>query len=416
MAGPLLEAIVAHLMPSPPQRLGIAVSGGGDSMALLCLLADFARDRQIDLRVVTVDHGLRPEAEAEIGLVADLCARLGVRHAVERWSGWDGQGNLQEAARDARYALMAGWASRSAVRDIALAHTLDDQAETLLMRLARGAGVDGLSGMAPRREHRGVLWHRPLLSIRRTALREALRARGELWSDDPSNENLDFERVRMRAALAELEPLGLTAEALSHVAENMRRTREALDWQTLQAARSAARVRGGAIAFDPDVLRELPDEIIRRLVVAGVMWLTGRHYPPRRATALRAVAALRDGAGLTLDGCQIARHGTSVWLLRELAALRDVSAAPDELWDGRWTVSGPGETASGLSVRALGAAGLASLPEGWSAPLPKAILRTTPAVWQADRLVAAPLAGMENGWIARLAKGDTSFFDALLSH
>ena len=144
-----LEAALAAVFPDArPTALGVAVSGGGDSVALLCLMADWAAPREVRLAAATVDHGLRPEAAAEAAGVAALCGRLGLAHATLRWEGWDGRGNLMDAARRARRRLLADWAAEQGLAAVALAHTRDDQAETVLMRLARGAGVDGLSAMA----------------------------------------------------------------------------------------------------------------------------------------------------------------------------------------------------------------------------------------------------------------------------
>ena len=123
----LIEMIAAAFPPSPPQRLGVAVSGGGDSVALLHLLADWARESGTELRAVTVDHGLRPEAATEAADVARACAALGVGHDILRWSGWDGRGNLPDQARRARYRLMADWAQAHGIADVALGHTADDQ-------------------------------------------------------------------------------------------------------------------------------------------------------------------------------------------------------------------------------------------------------------------------------------------------
>ena len=164
MAPRLTQQVANAFLPHPPEVLGVAVSGGGDSMALLHLMHGFCSFHAIKLRAVTVNHGLRAEAASEAGMVRRYCATLGVRHDTLLWNDWNGTGNLQNAARDARYGLMAAWAKEHDINTIALGHTADDQAETFLMRLGRRSGVDGLAAMSNRIIREGVTFVRPLLA------------------------------------------------------------------------------------------------------------------------------------------------------------------------------------------------------------------------------------------------------------
>ncbi len=143
-----LAALIAQHFQNETGPLGIAVSGGSDSLALLHLMVEWGR---APLRCVTVDHRLRDASAEEAAQVAEICAALGIAHDTLTWDGWDGQGNLAAEARRARYALLADWAVTHGLTGIALGHTQDDIAETLLMRLARRAGVDGLAAMPQRR-------------------------------------------------------------------------------------------------------------------------------------------------------------------------------------------------------------------------------------------------------------------------
>lgn len=407
---PVARALEAALAASCPGKapLGIAVSGGGDSMALLCALA--ARGG-LPLRAVTVDHGLRPEAAEEARLVAETCAGLGVPHTTLRWQGWDGAGNLQYAARRARYRLIGDWAAGHGITRVALGHTRDDQAETVLMRLARGAGVDGLSAMAPARDEVGVTWLRPFLCVGRAELRAYLRDRGQRWIEDPSNEDARFERVQARRALAELAPLGIDAHGLAATAARMASARAALEACTAEAAaRIATEDRGDAL-IDRAGLAAQPDEIARRLVIAALGWVASADYPPRAEALAETLAALDRAPRATLQGCLISQEGGRLRIAREPAAVARITAPPGAPWDGRWRLVGP--AAPGMELRALGEAGLAECP-GWrETGLPRASLLASPAVWQGDRLVAAPLAGRPGGWTARLA---TSLGARIISH
>ncbi len=410
---------IDELLPGGwPGTLGVAVSGGSDSTALLLLLHQRAGARGCRLRAVSVDHGLRPEAAAEIGGVARLCRELGVGHDTLRWRAGAGGGNLQDRARRARYRLIADWARERDVGAVALGHTLDDQAETVLMRLARGAGVDGLSAMAPQRRAHGVRWLRPLLGLRRAGLRAWLESRGVGWSEDPSNADMRFARVRMRRALAELAPLGISPEGLAATAARMVQTRAALERQTQEAARALARVRAGAVFLDSAALEALPDEIRRRLLGHALRWVSGADYPPRQRSLDALEAALRDRVRHTLHGCLMLPGRVRHVLSREAAALRALRSRPGEVWDGRWRVIAPPDAAGDpvLEVRLLGEGGLAFCPRWRATGLPRPVLAASPAVWRGAELVAAPLAGAGNGFRAEALRDEAHFVASVLSH
>jgi tRNA(Ile)-lysidine synthase len=390
--------------------LGLAVSGGGDSVALLRL----AVGAGLAVRAVTVDHGLREGSAAEAAWVAALCARLGVAHDVLRWDGWSGAGNLQDAARRARLRLIGDWAVARGIGAVALGHTRDDQAETVLMRLARQAGVDGLSGMAARRMHGGVLWLRPLLGVGRGELRDWLRARGQDWIEDPSNEALRFDRVKARRMLEGLAPLGLDAVALAGVAGRMAEAREALALQTLEAARRLARVEAGDVVIGREGFLALPAEIRRRLLVAALVWVASAEYGPRAEPVQGLLSAIAQGRGGTLAGCRILCRKDEVRVLREARAVAGEVAAPGQIWDRRWRVTGA--EINGMEVRVLGEAGLAACPDWRRTGMPRASLLASPAVWRGAELVAAPLARQEPVWRAETEGGPLRFFDTILSH
>ncbi|MEM6371771.1 MAG: tRNA lysidine(34) synthetase TilS [Pseudomonadota bacterium] len=415
MLAPLLAAIEELLTGHLPARLGVAVSGGGDSVALLAALVEFTKSNDIDLHVITVDHGLRAEAKVEIALVTDLCARWELPHHVEFWTGWTGEGNLQAAARDARYGLIADWAYGNQISHVALGHTADDQAETFVMRLARGSGVDGLSAMSPRRVQHGITWLRPFLRVERSALRTFLRAAQLDWCEDPSNDDRDFERIRVRDALTVLGTLGVHTETLADVAQNMARAREALDWQTFLAAQDAASLVFGAIAIEFRKFRMFPDEIARRLLVHSIMWIASSTYPPRRDAVAEVMRAVRATRGATLEGCQITVENDMVWVFREYNYVQDVTCEVGDMWDDRWLVTGP-EDDPDIEVRALGQEALSEIPNWRALGLPRAVLAVTPSVWYDNRIVAAPLVQNDPEWLAELDGGQDAFFAALLSH
>ncbi|MHA7877221.1 tRNA lysidine(34) synthetase TilS [Roseivivax sp.] len=388
---PALDARFAAAMgqllgPDFPAEIGLAVSGGGDSMAMLALAHNWTRAWGVGLRVVTVDHGLRPEAADEARLVAEECRQLGWPHDILRWDGWDGQGNLQDAARRARLGLIDQWRGR--MRDVLFAHTADDQAETLLMRLRRGSGVDGLSAMAPARQVGGMRILRPLLQERRETLRFHLRVLRVPFAEDPSNEDQRFERVRMRRLLTELEAEGLSPEGLNATAARMARARQALRARAADVADRIGAETWGQVTLDRDGFAAVERETQMRLLAGALQYVAGAGYRPR-AEALEALLdGCLGGKGGTLGGAAVRVEDDTLRILREAAALEGVTAEVGDgsLWDGRWHLEGAG--LEGLTVRMLG-------PRGWAQITDKPAggprfhdALALPAIFDKERLVA----------------------------
>ena len=278
--------------------IGVAVSGGPDSLALLLLAAEA---RPLKVEAATVDHALRPESRAEAEMVAELCERLGVPHRILTAS-WAEKPStaIQERARIARYRLLGDWARERGLGALVTAHHLDDQAETFLMRLARGAGLRGLAGMraVARPPGASLAIVRPLLGWRHAELEAVCTAAGVQPIDDPSNDDDRFERVRLRKALAGsdwLDPAALATSA-AHLAQ----ADGALRWATDLEWQRGVRAAGGAIVYRPtDAPREIRRRIIRRAVLAlateGSGELRGREID-------QVIAALRTGRRATLRG------------------------------------------------------------------------------------------------------------------
>lgn len=408
------QTIADYFGSDVPNRLGVAVSGGGDSLALLSLANDWRLAGGPFLQVVTVDHGLRPEAAAEAARVARTCGDLGVPHETLRWTGWDGQGNLSDQARRARYRLMADWARRQNLHDIVLGHTLDDQAETFLMRLARGAGVDGLAAMRPSWEQDGIRLHRPLLSQTRATLRVLLSARDLTWIEDPSNDDPAYTRVKARKALAVLGPLGITSGRLSEVAQHMAAVRRTLYDYAQDAARHLVRVEAGDLLIARAGLACLPDEVARRLLQAALRWISGAVYGPRGQAVTQMLEVARSGGTLTLQGCLMLSEEGNLRLTREYNAVAGLRVPVNALWDGRWQASGP--PTEGAEIAPLGAAGLRACPDWRAGGLPHASALACPGIWRKDELLAAPLLGWANGWVMRLTRNKEELLAALISH
>lgn len=401
------ERLLAPLAGLP--SIALAVSGGSDSLALMRLVAAWCEGRPgPQVLVLTVDHGLRADSRAEAEIVAHHAGAAGLRHEILTWTGEKPRSDIQAAARAARYRLMAARCHALGIGHLVTAHHLDDQAETLLLRLARGSGVDGLAAMAARSSREGLILHRPLLDVPKARLVATLNAAGIAWTEDPSNADPGYARSRLRALAPAFAAEGLTPRRLADTARRMRRAREALE-------AAAAVLHGGCVTCDPtgfcrlDVARLLaaPEEISLRVLARVAMGVGGSDYPPRldRLERLHGwLASGRGGRGATLAGCHFARTGETVLVMREegRSGLSDVplADAPALVWDRRFRIEAsvphPGRSGTPMWVRPLGREGLAVLRgEGALRSIPPAVARTTPALYAGDRLVAAPLVAGE---------------------
>lgn len=419
-AAPLREAVAGALKDAfcdgAPARLGVAVSGGGDSMALLKLLADWAQAAGTSLFAATVDHGLRPEAADEARLVGQVAARLSVPHDILRWQNWDGQGNLQAMARQARLELLMRWAEAKDVPAVCMAHTLEDQAETVLLRLARGSGVDGLSGMrSQRRLNNGVRVLRPLLGAGRRDLRDFLKTQNIPWVEDPSNDNPAFTRVQARKILADPPLKGLDSETLADTADRMAAARRVLEAVAYQAAQQALHVTSfGAIQLDAPPFWALENETRWRLLSHALKVLSGNFYRPRLTALRHALDSLKDGRTASLHGCLMLPKSDRILVVRELSdtdASRPVSRGK---WDKHWRISG--RCAADTCVRALAQEGWEQLTPLERRRVPHAPALVLPSVWKSGVLQAAPLLKQDPNWTFNLLLTDEVVHEALLSH
>jgi tRNA(Ile)-lysidine synthase len=388
----------------------LAVSGGADSMALMHLAARWLarkRDGRPEMLVVTIDHGLRPESAREAAWVAQQAKKLGLSHETLTWKGEKPRSGIQEAAREARYRLLD---ERSRVLAggrrcaVVTAHHREDQAETFLMRLARGSGLDGLCGMprarALRRREGGPGILRPLLGVPKSRLLATLTAHGVSWIEDPSNERTEFERVRIRRALSELEKLGVTAERISESVSRLQRAREALESAVADFERGVGLEinRGAYACFDRKSFLMGPLELRVRLMARLLEAFGGQAALPRlsKIEALVAKIEVAGWRGSTLGGCVVARQRGEIRVLREpgRAGLPEVSLAPGEraIWDRRFVVWLSPRQGQPVAVRALGAkayARLASLIRR-DRGLPARAAATLPAFFRGEALIAVP--------------------------
>jgi len=402
----------------------LAVSGGPDSMALMRLVAEWNErhpkpSRQI--LVVTVDHGLRRESAGEASFVAEWATRLQLPCRILRWEGEKPARGLPAAARAARYELLEGQATRLDASNVGLvtAHTQDDQAETFLMRLKRGSGVDGLSAMAPctpLRQGSVVSLLRPLLSVPKARLIVTLEARGQTWVEDPTNTCLDYERPAVRVALARLADEGISAGALATSARRLRAAREAVDYGLARFTETLA------LSFNEEIFASLsraafdegPEALRARVLARLIGRFGGASLPPQLAEVedLTARLAADKRTTSTLGGAVVSATPREVKIWREPGRIAGapLTLQPGvwDVWDKRFRVRSGGVD---VHVRPLGEAlrreTVAPLLDP-RRPLPAAAVAALPAFWSGDRLLGVPALKtyMQPDLAARLAAED----------
>jgi tRNA(Ile)-lysidine synthase len=334
------ERLFAPFATAP--ALVLAVSGGPDSMALMWLAARWRQARADGPRLVavTVDHGLRPEARREAQMVKQIARQLGLAHRTLRWSEEKPAAGIPEAARRARYRLLAAAARRAGASHVVTAHTCDDQAETVLMRLLRGSGIVGLAAMAAISERDGMLLARPLLELPKARLVATLRSAGLLFADDPTNRDLAYTRPRLRALMPALAAEGGDARTLATLAGRLGRANAALELMVDGAENDLARrASGGRTAqpdhgqvFEPRAFVALPAEIRLRLLMRAINRV-GTEGPVElgKAEALldrldRTLAGIGDGGTSTPGRLKQTLAGALVSITRD--AIRITPAPP----------------------------------------------------------------------------------------
>lgn len=371
---PVLSTLAPWLDPAPAGGVLLAVSGGPDSTALMHAAASF---RDAAIHVATVDHGLRPSSAAEAEGVARAAEALGLPHAILAWTGEKPETGLQDAARRARYALLAAHAEKIGAGLALTGHTRDDQAETVLLRLCAGSGPAGLAGMRPERALApGIHLGRPFLGLPKAALVAWCAGRGIAYADDPSNADPRFARVRLRATWPALEREGLTHLRLSRLAERAARDEAALQTIAERALEAASLPGDEVMRLDGAALVGLPEAVALRCLDHA---FAQAGAAPRRLERIERLVlatllpALRRGDAIrrTLAGFSIATDAAGIVTLapapprRSAARSADLAAGPPVLlgkgktpaYIGSACTDGP-ETQSDASITGRHASGI----------------------------------------------------------
>jgi tRNA(Ile)-lysidine synthase len=375
------------MMPFAPFEsspvLAIAVSGGADSMALALLAHAWAKDQGGKAIGLTVDHQLREASTIEARQVKTWLEAVGMEHHILAWIGEKPKTAIQATARKARYCLLGQWCQDREVKHLLTAHHAQDQLETFLIRLSKGSGLKGLTGIQPlvQKDFGRIL--RPLLAIHPDRLKATLQ--GHPFIADPSNENPDFTRVRWRQLLPMLGAEGLTPDAFQETLKRLVHSQKLVDAYAniLMCQYVTISPYGYAVINNKlfEESREAVEEIFKRtLAIVGV-----RDYPVRQQALCQALERLRIRKNITLSGCQILCKTKTTWIVREASAVGAdvvVNTPGAYRWDNRFFVD-VHETP--CRITALGVRGIQILKN--RPDIPYGVLKTLPTLWREEELV-----------------------------
>ena len=375
-----------------PAALGIAVSGGSDSLGLLYLINSWPNPTNLKILVLTVDHDLRHGSAKDATYVSELCKRLGFQHTTLVWGHEDMSGNLSANAREARYKLMKKFLPLNSI--LMTGHTLDDQAETFLMRLRRGSGVDGLASMTEQSylilgDDKMMLF-RPLLGFERQTLRNVLNYKKVNWIDDPTNKDQSFERVRVRELLSSFVELGIDKNTIGRTAFLMQSAKIALNHFAIDCYEKFGSCDYGDILFDFDEFANQPLDIKRRLIAAAQKWISNLKYRPRLSQVDALINAIDEKVTFSGSGTICYVHDKSIKITREVNACDNaVGASNGIIFDNRWKLI-TSESCDELIVKCLGEYGYTLLDPNLRKKIPYRTIIALPGLFKDKNLINFP--------------------------
>ena len=383
--------------------IAIACSGGPDSMALALLGNTWAASKGGSVTALIVDHGLRRGSAEEAQLVLQRLNVCGVQAVVLERGGGSILNDIQAKARDARYGLMTKWCADHGVLHLLFGHHCMDQVETLLLRMERGSGVYGLSGMAGIREAASIRILRPLLSLPKARLRATVNDFGVDVVNDPSNDNSKFDRVRIRRSLTESKS-GPSIAKLYAMTARMGTSRAALEDAVADVlARTCEIFPEGYCLLDWDTLVMSPLDIRHRALARIMACIGGNSYTPRYKNLrnLDNILATESlGGGRTLAGCRILRWKSKLLICREPSAIQNaVKANGTVSWDGRYRIKVSGAP-DGVVICKLGTVRLATsgglLEKALIQKIPAAVRPSLPTLWRGEQLLTPHFTGSKD--------------------
>ena len=383
--------------------IALAVSGGPDSTALMFLVSKSKKIKKNDVTILTVDHALRKESKSEVDLVKSNAKRIGFKCKILKWNGVKPSSGIQEAARKARYSLMLSWCEKNSVNQLFLAHHLDDQVETFLMRLSKGSGVDGLSSMSNITINSSISLIRPFLEIPKNKLIVIANFSKMKWISDPSNLNSSYQRSRMRKLLPIFSEEGIDPHHINLVIKRMNSAKEALnEIVNANIDKYVKNMNDISYSLSYESFNKLSPEILLRILERLIMISSGSIYPPRRSKLEKIHSWLikeNEVSAKTLSGTVIRKRKDYVIFYRELknceSSLNIFPITSRYLsWDNRFYLK-LGKSKK-LEVRSLGNEGVRImkskklLKKNGMNNIPLSAWKAAPSLWSKKRLISVP--------------------------
>lgn len=343
-------------------QIAVAVSGGIDSIVLLHLITNWAKRIQHPLPIaLTVDHGLRPESQQEADFVVNYAKKLGLESFILNWEKQEVKGNIQLRAREARYKLLTEWCKNNNIKHLCVAHHRDDQAETFLLRLERGSGIDGLSSMHYKSFLNGICILRPLLNFSRSNIEKYANFHQLKWVEDRSNKDIKYRRTLYRNLLKASDNQEILSERICLTALHMQRTAKALTHYTRLAFNDCTDVHDlGYIEIKLNEFYQLPEEIALRILLYSIMAVGSKHYKPRYNSLVfifNKILQKDCDINHTLSGCKIKKYGESILIIRESSKIKEVSVnlptSEPIQWDNRFECTIFGNQECSVTIASL---------------------------------------------------------------
>ncbi len=402
--------------------IGLAVSGGGDSIAMLTLAAEWAKGNKKEIKVVTVNHNLRTEAKEEAIFTRNFVKKLGYSHTILKWKRLSDKGNLQAEASFARKKLISNWAKLNNIKTVLFAHTLDDQVETILMRFARGSGVDGLVGMKKNLSLNGLCWFRPLLNISRNDLRNFLKIKKIKWVEDPTNQDRKYLRVKARDVISQLQKFGIKTDLVINTSIRMENARTVLNDVAKEAFNKyVALKKWGDVEVNKEIFNSFREDTFLRILAGIIKGISGSVYRPRYKDLLHFTESIlnKNFKARTLCGVLVrAINEKKIVFRREPSFPFFVSDLQSKklIWDGRWQVSVSRGLRKFEQIGPLSKNGYQQIKNHVKKNKSIEGYLSTPTLFKKDIVISAPMLNYGDVLSCKLKYSKKQFINCFITH